>query len=214
MVIFREECKKKITWEDLAQIDAKLTMQMFDNELVKTHKIFIEQDNGTSVALRQDLEREMRSDYLAFEETFEMRIVAQVFSKDNLEVFTKCRLTYNEFVKGLTGFLVPIPQREILPGYNDVSVFEHKSGPKLMLGGVSFVNSSCKENCVNVLNRNKIKVCIRVTAIKGIQKGEEITVNYGDEYFGPNRMFCECPHSAFHGTNPAVINSWTRSGKV
>ena len=87
-------------------------------------------------------------------------------------------------------------------------------GSKLMLGGVSFVNSSCKENCVYVPNRNKTKVCIWVTAIKGIQKGEKITVNYGGEYFGPNRMFCEGPHSAFHGTNAAVINSWTRSGKV
>ena len=126
---FQRRMCKKITWEDLAQIDAKLTMQMFDNELVKTHKIFIEQDTGTSVALRQDLEREMRSDYLAFEETCELRPVAQVFSKDNqhtsLGVFTKCRLTYNEVVKGLTGFLVPIPQREIIPGYNDVSIFEH-----------------------------------------------------------------------------------------
>ena len=66
---FQRRMYKKITWEDLAQIDAKLTMQMFDNELVKTRKIFIEQDTGTSVALRQDLEREMRSDYLAFKET-------------------------------------------------------------------------------------------------------------------------------------------------
>ena len=147
-----------------------------------------------------------------------MRAVAQFFSKDNqhtnLGVFTKCRLSYNEFVKDLTGFLVPIPHREIIPGYNDVSIFEHASGPKLMLGGVSFFNSSCKENCVYVPNRNKTKVCIRVATTKGIQKGEEITVNYGGEYFGPNRMFCECPHSAFHGPNAAVINSWTRSGKV
>ena len=169
----------------MAQIDDKLTMQMFDNELVKTHKIFIEQDTGTSVALRQDLEREMRSDYLAFEETCELRPVAQIFSKDNqhtsLRVFTKCRITYNEVVKGLTGFLVPIPQRKIIPVYNDVSIFEHASGPKLMLGGGSFVNSNCKENCVYVPNRNKTKVCIRVTAIKGIQKGEEVTVNYGGE---------------------------------
>ena len=117
-------------------------------------------------------------------------------------------------MKGLTGFLVPIPQREIIPGYNDVSMFEHASWPKLMLGGVSFVTSSYKENLVYVPNRNKTKVCIRVTAIKGIQKGKEITVNYGVEYFGPNRMFCECPHSAYHGPNAAVINSWTRSAKV
>ena len=27
-------------------------------------------------------------------------------------------------------------------------------------------------------------------------------------------MFCECPHSAYHGPNAAVNNSWTRSGKV
>ena len=74
---------KKITWEDLAQIDGKLTMQMFDNELIKTHKIFIEQDTGTSVALRQNLEREMRSDYIAFEETCKLRPVAQFFSRKN-----------------------------------------------------------------------------------------------------------------------------------
>ena len=91
----------------------------------------------------------------------------------SLGVFAKCRLTYNEVVKGLTGFLVPIPQKEIIPSYNNVSIFDHASGPKLK-GGVSFVNSSFKENCLYVPNRNKTKVCIRLTAIKGIQKEKRL----------------------------------------
>ena len=138
----------------MAQIDAKLTMQMFDSELVRTHKIFIEQDTGTSVALRQDLEKEMRSDYLAFKEICELRPVAQFFSKDNqhtsLGVFAKCRLTYNEVVKGLTGFMVPIHQREIIPVYNDVSIFEHK----------------CWEACLSLTRAARKIVCMCQTETK------------------------------------------------
>ena len=159
----------------------------------------------------------MRADYLSFSEFYELRPVTNSFSKDSqhssLGVFSKIDLKQNKILKALTGFPAPMPQSSIVPGINDVSIIQHASGPKLMLGGASFINSSCKENCIYLPNKSKTRIQIRVTAVLGVQKGEEITVNFGGEYFGPNRMFCECPHTSLHGHQP-VINSWTRAGRV
>ena len=207
----------KLSWKDLARIDAKLTAEFFDGELIRTHKVPIEDDTDHSSGLEKQWENKMRADYLSFSEFFELRPLTDSFSKDSqhssLGVFSKINLKKNEILKGLTGFLAPMPQSSIVPGLNDVSIIQHASGPKLMLGGASFINSSCKENCIYVPNKSKTMIQIRVTAVLGVQKGEEITVNYGGEYFGPNRMFCECPHASLHGHQP-VTNSWTRSGRV
>ena len=185
----------KLSWKDLARIYAKLTAEFFDGELIRTHKVPIEDDTDHSSGLEKQWENKMRADYFSFSEFFEVRPLTDYFSKDSqhssLGVFSKINLKKNEIVKGLTGFLAPMPQSSIVPGLNDVSIIQHASGPKLMLGGASFINSSCKENCIYVPNKSKTMIQIRVTAVLGVQKGEEKTVNYGGEYFGPNRMLCE-----------------------
>ena len=33
------------------------------------------------------------------------------------------------------------------------------------------------------------------------------------EVFGPSRMYCECPHKEYHGTQ-ITLKTWTRSGKI
>ena len=206
-----------IAWTDLAQVDAVLTAELLDNGNVQTHKI---PSVGPTVceSNRKKLESLMRRDYLNFLENFDLQPGKKSFSKDaahtSLGVFAKKKFIFNEILFGLTGFLAPMPSSEIIAGVNDVSIFDHSTGPKLMLGGVSFINSSCRENSVYVPNRCRSKVQIRVTAIKGIEVGEEVTVRYGGDFFGPYRMFCECPHAEFHGASSVILRNWTRSGKV
>ena len=55
---------------------------------------------------------------------------------------------------------------------------------------------------------------IRVTAIKGIEVGEEVTVRYGGHFFGLDRMFCKFPHAELHGASSVILPNWTRSGKI
>ena len=47
-----------------------------------------------------------------------------------------------------------------------------------------------------------------------MEVGEEVTVRYGGDFFGPDRMFCECPHAEFRGSTSVILRNWTRSGKV
>ena len=113
----------------------------------------------------------------------------------------------------LVGFLAPMPDSEIVSGYSDVLLFRHHTGSKIMLGPVAFINSSCRETYCYVSNSKRTKVNIRVTKISGIQPGDEITVLYGGESFGPNRLQCECPHKELHGSTE-LLRSWTWSGRI
>ena len=76
-------------------------------------------------------------------------------------VFAK-RFVKGDVIPGLVGFLALIKESKIVDGVNDVSVFRHHTGSKIMLGGVSFINSSCRENCTYVGNSKRTKVSIRV----------------------------------------------------
>ena len=98
----------------------------------------------------------------------------------------------------MTGFLATIKRNEIVPGYNDVPVFEHHTGPKIMLGAVAFINSYCKENCAYVSSKKRTRVHVRVTNGSGLRPDDEVTVLYGGDFFGPNRMNSECPHKEMH----------------
>ena len=62
-----------------------------------------------------------------------------------------------------------MPDSEILSGYNDVAVFRHHTGSKIMLGPVAFINSLCRENCCYASNSKRTKVNIRATKTSGIQ---------------------------------------------
>ena len=84
---------------------------------------------------------------------------------------------------GLTGFLAPILKEEIIAGYNNVSIVQHHTGEKMMLGGVAFINSSCKSNSLYRYNRQKKIVSLNVISKLGIQDGDEVTVMYGGSFF-------------------------------
>ena len=56
-----------------------------------------------------------------------------------------------------------MPDIEIISGCNDVSVFRHHTGSKIILGPVAFINSSCRENCCYVSNSKRTKVNILLT---------------------------------------------------
>ena len=47
----------------------------------------------------------------------------------------------------------------------------------------------------------------------GYFPGDETIVIYSGDYFGQNRVHCECPFSEMHGKEHP-IQSWTGSGKV
>ena len=59
----------------------------------------------------------------------------------------------------------------------------------LMLGPVSFVNHDCDSNCYYTINEKNEMFLITK---RSIQKGDEITTYYDDNYFDLNNINCEC----------------------
>ena len=57
------------------------------------------------------------------------------------------------------------------------------------IGPISFINHSCVPNCEFVSLPNKL---IGIVSIKTIMPGDELTISYGEDYFGRNNKNCEC----------------------
>ena len=64
----------------------------------------------------------------------------------------------------------------------------------LMLGPISFVNSSCRSN-VEYRQKGGLVVCI---ATKKISTDDELTVFYNRRYFGKFNINCLCPYKSEH----------------
>ena len=207
---------RHIFWHDLALADAELTSKYIDSGGKVSHKIVsdlsLKNQSGFS-----HLKNEIEKEYVLSLLNVEYRALSSNFKMDNgftsFGVFAKKRFVKGDVIPGLVGFLAPIKESEIVEGVNDVSVFRHHTGSKIMLGGVSFFNSSCRENCTYVGNSKRTKVSIRVISRDGLFPCDEITVLYSGDFFGPNRVHCECPFSEMHGKEHP-IQSWTRSRKV
>ena len=59
----------------------------------------------------------------------------------------------------------------------------------VVIGPISFVNHDCSPNCrFEVLPNN----LVGLQAIKAIQAGDELTISYGENYFGRENKSCEC----------------------
>lgn len=73
---------------------------------------------------------------------------------------------------------------------NDFSI-EIKNNKKsyMLLGPLAFVNHHCNPNTV-LLSKSKTYICIKT--LSRIEAGTEITVSYGNHYFGPNNINCKC----------------------
>ena len=79
-------------------------------------------------------------------------------------------------------------------GVNDFSIVfsgkdRHKLRAHVLLGPIAFVNHSCDPNC-DFSCKSGGEVCLK--AVRNIDVGEEITVEYSDEYFGVSNEQCVC----------------------
>ena len=61
-----------------------------------------------------------------------------------------------------------------------------------MLGLASFVNHDCKPNARFIVDGEKSASTVAIQSIKTIEAGDEITVSYGESYFGDDNKNCRC----------------------
>ena len=69
---------------------------------------------------------------------------------------------------------------------------------RIMIGAVRFANHSCSPNCRYQITEWKRRKCVKLQIVREILPGDEITVFYGDSYFGEGNCECLCVHSDEH----------------
>ncbi|RMD44076.1 hypothetical protein DV735_g1066, partial [Chaetothyriales sp. CBS 134920] len=121
-------------------------------------------------------------------------------------VTARRRIKQGEYIKYLTGTLVPLTTEESinldLTNRNfSIVVTGRKKSDQIFLGPARFANHDCDSNARLVMKGTE---SMEVIAVKNIEVGEEITVSYGDNYFGPNNAECLC-----HTCELEERNGWT-----
>ena len=90
-----------------------------------------------------------------------------------------------------------------------ISVFQSTkacSRSRIMVGTVRFANHSCDPNCWYQLSESKGRHFVNLIVIRDILPEEEVTVFYGDSFFGDNNGECLCPLTELHGGTNQNVN--------
>ncbi|KGO73825.1 Carboxylesterase, type B [Penicillium italicum] len=109
-------------------------------------------------------------------------------------------------IKHLSGTLVSMTHEEELDlglTRKDFSVVmsSRRKSPSFFLGPARFANHDCDANGSLTTRGNE---GMSVVAMRNIHEGEEITVSYGEDYFGVDNCECLC-----HTCEIAVRNGWS-----
>lgn len=126
-------------------------------------------------------------------------------------VVARRNIKKGEEIKYLCGTLVAMTRQEELDlGFNrkDFSIVmsSRRKNPSLFLGPARFANHDCNANG-KLSTRGSDGM--QVVAARDIELGEEITVSYGDDYFGVDNCECLC-----ETCERAVRNGWSQPGFV
>ena len=116
------------------------------------------------------------------------------------------RIKEGETIKYLTGTLVPLTAEEsndldLTQRNFSIVVSSRRKNGSIFLGPARFANHDCDANGRLVPTGND---GMEVRAMKNVEVGEEITVTYGADYFGPNNEDCLC-----HSCERTATNGWT-----
>ncbi|KAF1986640.1 hypothetical protein K402DRAFT_377274 [Aulographum hederae CBS 113979] len=114
-------------------------------------------------------------------------------------------ITKGEIIKYLSGVQVAMTKEEeknLDLTRRDFSIVmsSRKKTPSLFLGPARFANHDCEANS-RLSTRGPHGM--QVVAVRDIEVGEEITVSYGDDYFGEDNCECLC-----HSCEMKRVNGW------
>ncbi|KAJ6263185.1 Histone-lysine N-methyltransferase [Drechslerella dactyloides] len=110
-------------------------------------------------------------------------------------VVARAPIVKGEVIKNLSGVMVTMTKEEEAEfneaSNRDFSIIHssRKAGAQIFLGPARFVNHDCSPNCRFV---SASKSTVTFAALRHIEPGEELTVYYSDDYFGPDNVECLC----------------------
>jgi len=126
-------------------------------------------------------------------------------------VTARARIKQNQTISYLVGTLVPLTADESnqLDATNrnfSIVCAGRKKAQSIFLGPARFANHDCAANARLVPKGND---SMEVVALRNIEVGQEITVSYGDDYFGPDNIDCLCATC-----EKAVRNGWAPTAAI
>jgi len=154
-------------------------------------------DNLNSVREKEDFRRHLRK-YINIWNTdcpFEVSTTNRyTIVTHEAAVFARCRIKKGDTIKYLCGQLVSMTAEEELDRdltRRDFSIVmsSRKKTPSFFLGPARFANHDCDANARLVTRGAE---GMEVVAARDIDVGDEITVTYGENYFGEDNCECLC----------------------
>ncbi|KAJ9605454.1 histone lysine methyltransferase Set9 [Cladophialophora chaetospira] len=126
-------------------------------------------------------------------------------------VTARRRIRQGDTIRYLTGTLVPLTTEESADLDNthrnfSIVVSGRKKNSSIFLGPARFANHDCEANG-RLVPRGENGM--EVVAMKNIEVGDELTVSYGDDYFGPGNIDCLC-----HTCEQLERNGWTSKSGI
>ncbi|KAK6543785.1 Histone-lysine N-methyltransferase set9 [Orbilia ellipsospora] len=124
-------------------------------------------------------------------------------------VLARSEISKGDSIRNLSGVMVTMTKEEEAEfneaSNRDFSIIHssRKAGAQIFLGPARFVNHDCSPNCRFVSASRSI---VTFAALRKIQPGEEITVYYSDDYFGPNNVECLC-----QSCEKSMRGGWSKS---
>lgn len=109
-----------------------------------------------------------------------------------------------EYLSGIQVLISPKEEDEISKRKKDFSIVvsSRSKCASLFMGPARFANHDCDANAQLKITSQSM---IEIYATKNIEAGDEITVTYGDNYFGENNSECLC-----HTCEKNLANGWAQ----
>ncbi|KAF2241366.1 SET domain-containing protein, partial [Trematosphaeria pertusa] len=126
---------------------------------------------------------------------FRVGSTEKYLSKGEACVIATGHIAKGETIEDLYGRRIPLSSEELkklVKAQKDFSVLDETRycPTSLLVGPPHLINHSCNPNAKLEVMGDKCNV--KVVALHHIAEGEEITISYGDEYFGNKNHDCLC----------------------
>ena len=198
-------------WQILGFLDAKITAQLIDDVFTKSHKLCQHPDVEQLISSDKNHKKLYSMIYTSYIQSMEFVKYVNIPSYGNYTSFSEMAVVAIEDIQkdteigGLKGFGAKV-KKDQLPQSSQFSYFKRLGfNDMVMLGPASFISHNCEPNCHYICRGERNATIIFIKTKRALVRGEELTVSYSDDYFGPCNVDCKCASCASKKTTPIEV---------